>query len=162
MLFRSRKGPRERVLLILMSIGFVGPLLWVASPLLRFADRVLLPAPFAMGVVLIVAGLALLQRSHAALGKNWSITLELRENHQLVTRGLHRHVRHPMYSALLLYAVGLALALPNWLAGLSYLAAVIALVGLRLAPEEQMMLERFGEEYEAYMQRTKRLIPGVW
>jgi protein-S-isoprenylcysteine O-methyltransferase Ste14 len=62
----------------------------------------------------------------------------------------------------LIYALGQALVLPNWLAGPSYGVAMILLFALRVGPEERMMLEEFGKDYEAYMATTKRLIPGVW
>jgi protein-S-isoprenylcysteine O-methyltransferase Ste14 len=107
-------------------------------------------------------GLWLLYRSHADLGTNWSITLEVREKHQLVTHGVYRHLRHPMYLALLLYASGQALVLPNWVAGPSYLVALLFLFALRVGPEERMMVEEFGKDYEAYVARTKRFVPGVW
>jgi protein-S-isoprenylcysteine O-methyltransferase Ste14 len=67
-----------------------------------------------------------------------------------------------MYLALLLYSLGQALVLPNWAAGPSYGVALGLLFALRVGPEERMMLEEFGKDYEAYMARTKRLVPGVW
>ena len=67
-----------------------------------------------------------------------------------------------MYMALLLYAAGQALVLPNYVAGASYGVAMALLVALRLGPEERMMLEEFGKDYEEYRARTKRLVPGVW
>ena len=66
-----------------------------------------------------------------------------------------------MYLALLLYGLGQALVLPNWIAGPSYLVATSLLVALRLAPEERMMREAF-DDYRAYADRTARIIPGVW
>lgn len=96
------------------------------------------------------------------LGTNWSITLELRESHRLVTGGVYRLVRHPMYSALWLYSIGQALALPNWVAGPSYLVSFGLLFAFRVGREERMMREGFGKEYDDYAARTKRLIPGVW
>ena len=104
---KSRKGPLERVLLTSASIGFFLALLWVATPALRFADYSLRPVPFIAGTSCLALGLWFLYRSHADLGTNWSITLEVRENHQLVTQGIYRHVRHPMYLSLLLHASGL-------------------------------------------------------
>ena len=118
--------------------------------------------PYAAGILFLTLGLWLFHRSHADLGTNWSITLDIREEHQLVTGGVYRLVRHPMYLALQLYSVGQALALPNWVAGPSYLVALGLLCALRLGPEERMMVEHFGRDYEAYQARTKRLIPGVW
>ena len=104
----------------------------------------------------------LFHRSHADLGTNWSITLEVREGHRLVTGGVYRRIRHPMYTALFLYCLGLALAVPNWIAGPSYLVAFGLLFALRLGPEERMMRETFGREYDDYAARTQRLVPGVW
>jgi protein-S-isoprenylcysteine O-methyltransferase Ste14 len=159
---KNRKGPRERVLLTFTSIGFFLALLWVATPVLRFADYSLRPVPWVAGALCLAAGLWFLYRSHADLGSNWSVTLEVREKHQLVTHGVYRRVRHPMYLALLLYSVGLMLVLPNWVAGPSYLVAIAMLIALRVGPEERMMLEEFGKDYETYTRRTKRFVPGVW
>jgi len=110
----------------------------------------------------LVIGLWLFYRSHADLGTNWSITLELREQHRLITQGVYRRIRHPMYLALALYSIGQALVIPNWVAGPSNLIAFAILCALRVRAEERMMVEEFGDEYAAYSARTKRLIPGVW
>jgi protein-S-isoprenylcysteine O-methyltransferase Ste14 len=158
----SRKGRLEVVLLTIAWISFFVPILWVASPWLDAADFELRLLAIAAGAALLAASLWLFQRSHADLGTQWSITLEIRESHRLVTGGCYRRIRHPMYSALLLYGVGQALALPNWIAGPSYLVAMLLLVALRLHPEETMMRSRFGSEYDSYAARTKRLFPGVW
>jgi len=109
-----------------------------------------------------VAGLWWFYRSHADLGAYWSVTLEVRENHRLITHGTYRLVRHPMYSALFLCAIGQALVLPNWVAGPSYLLALVILFAFRVGAEEKMMLETFGNEYAAYMTKTKRLVPRLW
>jgi protein-S-isoprenylcysteine O-methyltransferase Ste14 len=159
---RSRKGTLEIVLLTIAWGAFFLPLIWVATPLLAFADYPLHLAPLLAGSLCLVLGLWLFHRSHADLGTNWSITLQVREKHQLVTHGVYRWIRHPMYLSLLIYSVGQALVLPNWLAGPSYGAAMLLLIGLRLWPEERMMLEEFGKDYEAYMAKTRRLIPGIW
>jgi protein-S-isoprenylcysteine O-methyltransferase Ste14 len=159
---RSRRGALEIALLAFAWLAFFVPLVWVAAPVFAFADYPLRPGPFFAGVVCLAVGLWLFARSHADLGTNWSITLEVREKHQLVTHGIYRHIRHPMYLALLVYSIGQALVLPNWLAGPSYGVAMVLLVALRLGPEEHMMREQFGEDYETYRRRTKRLVPGVW
>ena len=118
--------------------------------------------PASNGVACLAVGLWLFYRSHADLGTNWSITLEVREQHRLVTQGVYRRIRHPMYLALFVYSIGQAFAIPNWVAGPSYLVAFAILFALRVGAEERMMLERFGDAYAAYMARTKRLVPGVW
>jgi len=158
----SYKTPLETGLLVLAWVGFFVPLIWVASRAFSFAEYELSAGPLVAGVMCLVIGLWLFYRSHADLGTNWSITLEVREEHRLITQGVYRGVRHPMYSALVLYSVGQALVIPNWVAGPSNLLAFAVLLALRIRAEERMMGERFGDEYAAYSARTKRLIPGVW
>jgi protein-S-isoprenylcysteine O-methyltransferase Ste14 len=159
---KSRKGALEIALLALAWLGFFVPLIWVASPAFSFAEYPLRAGPLAAGVLCFVVGLWLFYRSHADLGTNWSITLEVREQHRLITDGVYRCVRHPMYTALLVYSVGQALVIPNWVAGPSYLIAFGILFAFRVRAEERMMLDQFGDQYAAYMARTERLLPGVW
>ncbi len=159
---KSRKGPREYVLLLLAWIGFLAPLVWVSSPAFSVADYPLRLLPLAAGTACLVAGLWYFYRSHADLGAFWSVTLEVRESHRLITQGVYRRIRHPMYAALFLYSIGQLLAVPNWIAGPSYLVSFGILFAFRLEAEEAMMLDAFGAEYAAYMARTKRLVPGVW
>ncbi len=159
---KNRKGTLEIALLSFAWLAFLMTLVWVFSPWLAFADYPLYPTPFFAGIACLVFGLWLFYRSHADLGTNWSVTLQVREQHTLVTRGVYRLIRHPMYLALLMYALGKALVVPNWLVGPAYGIAMILIFAFRLRPEEQMMIEQFGDEYRAYQARTKRLIPGIW
>ena len=159
---KSHKTLLEAVLLILAWVGFFVPLIWIASPAFSFAEYPLRIGALISGIVCFVIGLWLFYRSHADLGTNWSITLEVREQHRLITQGVYHWIRHPMYSALALYGVAHALVIPNWVAGPSNLVAFAVLFAFRIHAEERMMLEHFGDEYTAYMARTKRLVPGVW
>src|SRR4029453_15041377 len=95
---RSCKGPRDVALLTLAWMGFLVSLVWVVYPVFSFAEYALLPWPLGAGVLCLVAGLWCLRRSHSDLGRYWSVTLELRENHRLITEGIYRYVRHPMYA----------------------------------------------------------------
>jgi protein-S-isoprenylcysteine O-methyltransferase Ste14 len=100
-------------------------------------------------------------RSHADLGLNWSVSLEVRQGHQLVTHGIYRRIRHPMYTAIFLYGLAQGLLLPNWLAGWSSLVPFTIMYLLRVRREEQMMLQFFGDDYRSYMTRTGRLLPRL-
>jgi protein-S-isoprenylcysteine O-methyltransferase Ste14 len=133
---RSCKGPREVALLTLAWMGFLVPLIWVVSPVFSFAEYSLRPWALGAGVLCLVGGLWWFQRSHSDLGTYWSVTLELRENHRLVTQGVYRYVRHPMYAALFLYAIGQALVLPNWVVGPSYFVGFGILFAFRIRAEE--------------------------
>jgi protein-S-isoprenylcysteine O-methyltransferase Ste14 len=159
---KTRKGRLESGLLIFATFTFLLPLVWIATPVFSFADYPLHPTNFIVGSVGLVVGLWLFYESHADLGRNWSTTLEIRDEHRLVTRGLYTAVRHPMYLSLLVYSAGQMLVVPNWIAGAAYFVSMALVFAFRLHPEERMMLDEFGEEYEAYMRRTKRLIPGIW
>lgn len=159
---KSLKTPLDTGLLILAWIGFFIPLIWLASPVLSFAECALRLGPLVAGVFCYAVGLWLFYRSHADLGTNWSVTLEVREQHRLITQGVYHRVRHPMYLALVLYSVGHALVIPNWVAGPSNIIAFAILFAFRVHAEEQMMSDAFGDEYAAYAARTKRLVPGVW
>ena len=92
---KNRKGRQEVVLLTLAWLGFFVPLVWVASPAFSFAEYPLGLNPLIAGVVCLVVGLWLFYRSHGDLGTNWSVTLQVREHHQLITHGVYQRVRHP-------------------------------------------------------------------
>jgi protein-S-isoprenylcysteine O-methyltransferase Ste14 len=98
-------------------------------------------------------------RSHHDLGLNWSISLEMREGHSLITQGVYRRIRHPMYTAIWLWSIAQGLMLENWLAGWGAPATFLPLYLLRTPREEQMMAEAFGDEYREYTARTGRLLP---
>jgi protein-S-isoprenylcysteine O-methyltransferase Ste14 len=138
------------------------PLVAIFTSFLSFADYPLHPVAFTIGVVLLCPGLWLFYRSHADLGKNWSISLEIREDHRMVTSGVYRLIRHPMYTAIFLQAFAQLFLLSNWLAGPSCLLAFLLMFVLRVGREEQMMHKTFGPAYADYMNRTNRLIPYLW
>lgn len=159
----DRRSTLDISLLVLCTVGLVVlPILWRLHALDGFADRGQGIIPLVLGLLTGVAFLWLFRRSHKDLGKNWSVTLEVREGHQLVTQGVYAHVRHPMYASFLLWGVTQALLIPNWIAGFAGLAAVLALYAVRQSREEAMMRDTFGTEYDAYSARTKRLIPGIF
>jgi protein-S-isoprenylcysteine O-methyltransferase Ste14 len=148
--------------IILVSTAGIGmdlPLLYLFTPWLDFANYNL-PGPSGwIGTAVFAGAVLMLWRSHADLGRNWSAALQILGRHSLVTTGVYRYIRHPMYTAHLLWAIAQGLLLSNWLAGWSFLVLSVPLYAVRIPKEEQMMLEYFGEEYRAYQSRTGRLVP---
>lgn len=157
---------RSSVDTIALGAALVGqglvPGLYVATGAPAAADYPAHAWAVALGVIFFSSGLWLFRRTHKELGKNWSITLEIRDKHKLVDSGPYSFVRHPMYSSFLLLALGQLFLLPNWVAGLAGLLGFSALFFLRVGKEERMMLETFGSSYGDYMKMTKRVIPYVY
>lgn len=114
------------------------------------------------GGLVFAMGLATFRWSHKALGRNSSITLEIREKHRVVCSGPYRFVRHPMYLSFLLMGIGQAMLLPNWISGMAGVVGCAVLFFLRINKEERMMQDGFGPEYAQYMKRTKRIIPFIY
>jgi protein-S-isoprenylcysteine O-methyltransferase Ste14 len=160
---QSRQNWLEWALLGAAALGlFIIPLIYVAAGWPSSLDHAAVPGLAWLGLATLLAALALFRRSHADLGRGWSASLKLRETHKLVTAGIYRHVRHPMYLSFLLLGLSQLLLLPNWFAGSVGLIAAFLMFALRVQREEAMMLDRFGAEYRDYMARSKRLIPGVY
>jgi protein-S-isoprenylcysteine O-methyltransferase Ste14 len=152
----------EWTLLAVLTVGFfLLPAIYAATGIPQRFDRAFVPLLAWLGVPTLILSLWLFSRSNADLGRNWSASLKVREGHQLVTGGVYRYVRHPMYSSFLLLGIAQFLLVPNWLAGTSGLAGTVLLVLLRLRREEAMMLDQFGDPYRDYCERTPRIIPWL-
>ncbi len=151
---------------IALSVAFFGmailPAFYVATGIPSEADYTPRPWAIAAGIAVFVFGLWVFRRAHKDLGRNWAVTLEIRDQHKFVSRGLYRFVRHPMYASFLLVGLAQALLLPNWVAGMSGLIGFAVLFLMRVNVEERMMLDNFGDEYRAYCGTTKRIIPYIY
>jgi protein-S-isoprenylcysteine O-methyltransferase Ste14 len=158
----TQRDARERTLLgvSLTGLGII-PMFYVFTGVPAFADRPFLPVVAWLGVAPAVGSLWLFWRTHRDLGRNWSVSLEVRQKHELITAGVYRYVRHPMYSAFFLWALAQILLLPNWIAGFSGIVGFGILYSFRVGREERLMLDAFGEEYRAYMRRTARIVPWI-
>ncbi|ESZ19482.1 farnesyl cysteine carboxyl-methyltransferase [Mesorhizobium sp. L48C026A00] len=138
------------------------PGFYVATGIPAAADHPASVWSVALGTIIFCSALWIFRMSHKELGRNWSITLEIRERHELVSAGPYALVRHPMYTSFLLMGLGQLFLLPNWVAGISGLIGFAVLFLLRVDKEERMMLETLGPQYRAYMERTKRIVPYLY
>ncbi|MHB1959675.1 MAG: methyltransferase family protein [Acidobacteriaceae bacterium] len=114
-----------------------------------------------IGLLLMLIGLGFAVWARFTLGRNWSGMVTVKENHTLVTRGPYALVRHPIYTGLMLAMLGTAIT-----EGKVYFFAIALPVSalalwLKLRTEEKFMIETFGEQYVAYRQRVKALVPYV-
>jgi protein-S-isoprenylcysteine O-methyltransferase Ste14 len=156
---KRQKSTLDIVFISASGAGLAAPLFYLFSSWLDFANYHLPVWTGWIGTVVFTGAILLLWRSHADLARNWSATLKIRSEHTLVTNGVYRYIRHPMYAAHLLWAIAQGLMLNNWLAGWALLVAFLPFYLVRAPKEERMMLEHFGEEYRDYMSRTGGLIP---
>ncbi len=151
--------------LLQLALGVLaGLFIWGGGPWRIFAVSPIIPRSPAMGSValaLISAGLAFAVWARFVIGRNWSGTVTLKQDHELVRSGPYAIVRHPIYTGFLLALLGTAVARGTIGA---FIGVAIAVLTLRLKSltEESLMLHQFGPQYAAYKRDVKALIPFVW
>jgi protein-S-isoprenylcysteine O-methyltransferase Ste14 len=136
--------------------------LYLAPPLVPAAAIRSAAVAFAIGFVILLAGLVLRGWSIKTLGAYFTAAVKVSTDQPVITAGPYRMLRHPSYTGLLLIMTGIGLASANWvgLAGM----ALLTLAGLlwRIHAEERALLTTLGDPYRAYAARHKRLVPLVW
>ena len=113
-----------------------------------------------MGIAVLALNVAFLWWTMRSLGKNLTDTVVTRRNHQLVTHGPYRWIRHPFYDSIALLMLALTLAAANWFmfaAGCVFMSLMV----VRTSREEDRLVARFGDAYRSYMARTGRFLPRV-
>ncbi|KCZ73583.1 putative protein-S-isoprenylcysteine methyltransferase [Candidatus Methanoperedens nitroreducens] len=111
-----------------------------------------------LGALLSFLSLLLFAWTHQALGASWALHIQPGNQGRLVTTGPYSRVRHPMYSAIFLFLIGISLVSSNLLIVLLCAASII-LIYLRIKREEELLIMQFGGEYTEYMKRTGKLLP---
>lgn len=122
-----------------------------------------LPLPTAIrwcGVSVGVATAALFIGVLRSIGDNITDTVVTRKQHQLICHGPYRYVRHPLYSATFLYSMACGLVTANWFITVTGLAAFTLLL-IRSKTEERFLIERFGDDYRQYKERTGSVFPKL-
>jgi protein-S-isoprenylcysteine O-methyltransferase Ste14 len=112
------------------------------------------------GIAMGVAADVLIYWVFHSLGNNVTPTVITRKEHTLVTHGPYRWVRHPLYMTGMIAYLGFALLSENWFIMLMTVVGFV-LLNFRLRKEEANLIERFGSEYQEYMQRTGRYLPKI-
>jgi protein-S-isoprenylcysteine O-methyltransferase Ste14 len=127
-------------------------------------QQVILPHSLALNVIgltLAVLGLALAIWARVVLGRNWSGTVTLKEQHELIVRGPYAYARHPIYTAMSMMFLGTALAMGT-LGGLVAFPILFVSFWIKYRQEEAVMIAHFGEHYLAYRKRVCAIIPFVF
>lgn len=148
------------VLLISLVLTFSVIVTWLTNPDRIKWSALSLPGWLRWtGALVSLAAAPLLLWVHHALGASYSAKLEIRQQ-RLVTAGPYRWMRHPMYSAIFLWTVGLSLIVANWMVFFTPVAFAVFVIR-RVPGEEQMMIEAYGDTYREYMKHTARFLPTL-
>jgi protein-S-isoprenylcysteine O-methyltransferase Ste14 len=160
---RTSEGQRAVALIRLLMLGALLPVLaYFINPDWVVWARLPLPAAVRwLGVALAAIALPLGYWVLSSIGNNISPTQATRHNHQLVTHGPYRFVRHPLYSVGLLAYTALALITAMWWILIGVLPAIVFLLW-RTPHEEARLIETFGDAYRAYARRTGRFVPRLF
>ena len=113
-----------------------------------------------IATVVCICGLMFCLWARVILGRNWSGSITLKQNHELIVRGPYRLVRHPIYTGLLAMVVATAIQ-QGHVAGIVGVLLVFASLWIKSSNEEELMQKQFPNQYDAYRQRVKRIIPFV-
>jgi protein-S-isoprenylcysteine O-methyltransferase Ste14 len=147
---------------LLLGASAVGILAYCINS--HFMDWSALSLPFLLrwfGFVMGLIALIILFWVIRSLGRNFSTSLTIRKDQTLITKGPYHWVRHPMYTAFILLWFGFFFISTNWFIGFTGIVGFVLTIVVRTPKEEQMMIERFGEEYLTYMKRTGRYLPLI-
>ncbi|MEA1084310.1 isoprenylcysteine carboxylmethyltransferase family protein [Sphingomonas sp. CD22] len=159
----ERGSRRDAASLIGIAIQGLGGVIAASGPVRATLDPLGSAAlvQAALTAALLAAALTLFVWATAAMGRNWSLVARTRADHALITTGPFARMRHPIYTALALVVIALALALGH-LPRLTLALPVYALgTWLRVRIEERLLQAMFGATYEAYAARVKRFVPGL-
>ena len=157
---QRRESPGSRLSHVVPLLIGVALIVWPRVPWDWLSLRLLPPGALesALGVVLLVLGLAFTVWARVYLGRNWSGTVTLKEGHELIRSGPYSYVRHPIYTGLLVALLGSAVACGELraLIGLSVVAGAFI---RKLRIEERFMREIFPGQYERYSAEVPALVP---
>ena len=117
---------------------------------------------FAVGITLMLAGVALRAWAVRTLGRYFLPVVAVRADQQVVRHGPYRLIRHPTYSGALLTLLGLGMTLTNWAALVALLCCALAGLAYRVRIEERALLRALGQPYREYMAQTTRFVPFLF
>lgn len=154
---KIRENLTLRLFLLAGTIIFVGSIVEFITlrPSLRWG-------PFLAGWVCGIASFAIRRRAIAALGKFWSLHVEIRENHEFVQSGPFRYVRHPAYFSMILELLALALICNAFFTLLLIPVFFVPVLIMRIRIEEVALVEKFGDAYRSFQRTKPALIPWKW
>jgi len=145
---------------LLIACYLLGPGEWFGRSWLHARFVPSSPVVESVGLTLCIAGAFVACWSRFLLGRNWSLAVQVKEDHELIERGPYASIRHPIYTGLLAMFAGSAVMIGEWRTAVAFVIVAVSF-WFKAKREEHLMLQQFGEQYAAYVQRTKALIPRL-
>ena len=115
-----------------------------------------------IGLCIFIIGLLIRWISIIQLKKEFTVDVAISENHNLVTVGMYKYIRHPSYLGLILACFGLSLAMNSYLSVLVITIPIFLVILNRIKIEENILVEEFGQTYKNYMKNTKKIFPYIF
>ena len=143
---------------LIVALLLLGPGEWFGHTLIRenFVEHTNLVGT--IGLILSILGAIIACWARYTLGKNWSLSVQKKENHELIQNGMYKIVRHPIYTGLLLLFIGNTIIVGDY-RGIIAVLIVFVSFWFKLKKEEKLLTENFGNQYVEYKKRTKAIIP---
>jgi protein-S-isoprenylcysteine O-methyltransferase Ste14 len=168
--FRQRNWRRDATRIATPAF-WVGVALWIviATVMLHRGSQIAPGASignggavFAVGLVLLVAGLVLRWSAFWALGRYFTFTVDVSSDQQVVTVGPYSVLRHPGYAGGLLAMIGIGVVYANWVGLAGFGVPCLIIITWRIHIEEAALLDTAGDPYRSYAAHHKRLLPLIW
>lgn len=159
----GERGNRDRLTFVFFLIlPFIGMYSWMYCIKANLVSANPSWPLWGLGVAAGLSGFAIRIAAKRTLGRFFTVRVQLQEGHDVVDTGLYGLVRHPLYLGFILEWIAPPLILGSPMGFLFTTLPILVGVLQRIPNEERLLLEGLGEQYRAYMARTKRLVPGVW
>jgi protein-S-isoprenylcysteine O-methyltransferase len=150
-------------LMLLWVVIFIS--VWLSIHCVSFFPQLAIPhrrGVYLLGAALFLCGIILRWYSIWYLGRYFTVDVAIAKEHRVIDSGPYRFIRHPSYTGALVAFLGFGFCLGNWMSILCVLVLIVAAFMWRIQVEERALSDALGEDYRAYMRRTKRLIPFVY
>lgn len=144
---------------MILCISIFGPIILAELTDFPISDTVTIRY---LGLFLFVCGVLLRVSAIRNLGKFFTMDLSIRKEHQLITTGVYKYIRHPSYTGIIIALTGAGLALNNWISLFFGTILFFLAFNKRISNEEKGLINCFGEEYIRYQKKTKRWIPFIY
>lgn len=157
--FDGQSTARLGVAYMIVSLGLL------IAPLFDYLGIAVMPWPIVvgwLGLLIAVGGMGLRLWANHGLGEFYTRTLRVSDTQVIVEKGPYGVIRHPGYLGMILVWVGAGLAVTNWIVLLVAVVVMVTVYAYRIQTEEAMLASTYGSQYQAYQQRTRKLIPFIY